>query len=298
MKTTLHVLVSLLCWGLESTRVRAADAVNDMGPDRERITVQCGNVTLLLRRQSQWTPGRIDFRGNPMTTERSAYGTVFSFPGVGFIGTAHLENEPEKLTALRFILDEKELDTPGATLSGARFRFERESQVRNFRMNCVVELSGNRLYETTTVSTAEAAPLKLVYHFMHAWTPSVSGFIAGLDESPTESVSGALTDDKAVVRKFYINARVDWIAVYEPRSGQFAVSRLLAAPREAGNIAKIWNVPKTYRKFYLTCFNNQTVPAGFHGAWRMVTGFGIATPDTWETAAKALARELQEQPPD
>lgn len=270
----------------------------NLGPKPERITITCGEVTLLLRQQSQWTPGRIDFRGKPMTTERSAYGTVFSFPGVGFIGTAHLENEPENLTALKLVLDGKALKEPGESLSGESFRFERESKARSFGMKCVVELKDNRLWETTTVTASEAAPLNLVYHFMHAWTPSVSAFLAGRDASSEATASGPLTDDKAVARKFYINTNVDWMAVYEPESGQFAVSRLLEAPAEAGNISKIWNVPGTYRKFYLTCFQNQTVSAGFKGTWRMVTGFGSAASDSWEAAAKVLAAEMKREAAD
>ncbi len=294
MKRALAVLLLPVLWIGAGFPAPAQAAVPNMGPDRERISVACGDVSLLLRRRSQWTPGRLDFRGKPMTTERSAYGTVFSFPGVGFIGTAHLENEPEKLTALKFVLDGNALDSPGESLTGKEFRFERESRVRSFRMKCVVELKGNRLFETTTVTADETAPLNLVYHFMHAWTPSVSAFLAGGDESGGKAQSGALTDHKTVARKFYINARVDWVAVYEPGSGQFAVSRLLEAPKEAGNISKIWNVPGTYRKFYLTCFQNQTVPAGFSGTWRMVTGFGGASADSWEAAAKAMAAELRE----
>ncbi|WP_146848714.1 hypothetical protein [Brevifollis gellanilyticus] len=64
----------------------------NMGPELPRITVNCGEVGMLLRQASQWTPGRLDFRGKAMTTESSAYGTVFSFPDIGFIGTGHLEN--------------------------------------------------------------------------------------------------------------------------------------------------------------------------------------------------------------
>lgn len=267
--------------------------VPNLGPPLERITVQCGDLTLLLRQQSQWTPGRIDFKGTPMTTERSAYGTVFSFPGVGFIGTAHLENEPEELTALSFILDGKPITAPKKNLAGMRFRFERKSRIRSFSLNCEIELKDNRLHETTTIETKEAAPLKLVYHFMHAWTPTVSAFLAGSDAAPDKDLSNALTNDAEVARKFYINQRVDWMAVYEPRSGQFAVSRLLEAPALGGHISKIWNVPKSYRKFYLTSFQNQTVPAGFRGAWRMVTAFGKSDAANWETAARKLANELR-----
>lgn len=257
----------------------------NLGPDLPTITVSCGDVTLLLRQASQWTPGRVDFRGSAMTTERSAYGTVFSFPDVGFIGTAHLENEPEKLLSLVFYLDDKQVEKPTAELKGRTFRFERKSRIRSFDLTNIIEIKDNRLIETTTVHTDEAVPLKLVYHFMHAWTPSVSAFLTADDAGP-------LRDDPEVAKKFYINKRVDWMAVYEPKSGQFGVSRLLQAPELGEHISTIWNVPGTYRKFYLKCFNNATVPAGFTGTWRMVTAFGTSTPDSWEPAARELATTL------
>lgn len=264
----------------------------NLGPDLPRITVSCGDVTLLMRQATQWTPGRIDFRGAAMTTESSAYGTVFSFPDVGFIGTAHLENEPEKLQSLAFFIDDKQVETPAAELKGGTFRFERKSRIRTFDLTNVIEIKGNQLHETTTVHTDEAVPLKLVYHFMHAWTPSVNAFLAGQDAAPDKAISGALRDDADVVRKFYINERVDWMAVYEPKSGQFGVSRLMQAPEQGGHIATIWNVPPTYRKFYLKCFEGKTVPAGFTGTWRMVTAFGSSKQDTWEADARALAAKL------
>ncbi len=265
----------------------------NLGPDLPRITVSCGDVTLLLRQATQWTPGRIDFRGKAMTTESSAYGTVFSFPDVGFIGTAHLENEPEKLQSLNFFLNEKRVEAPAAELKGGSFRLERKSRIRTFDLTNITEIKDHRLYETTTFQTAEAVPLKVLYHFMHAWRPTVSAFLAGSDAAPEKNLSGALLDDKEVARKFYINERVDWMAVYEPQSGQFAVSRLLQAPEQGDSIATIWNIPGTYRKFYLKCFNSATVPAGFTGTWRMVTAFGTSPQDKWESAARALASQLQ-----
>ncbi len=266
----------------------------NLGPDLPGITVHCGEVTLLLRQASQWTPGRIDFRGTPMTTERSAYGTVFSFPDVGFIGTGHLENEPEDLKSLAFTLDGETIKEPGETLSGGHFRFVRESRIRNFGLRCEIEVRENRLYETSTVTTAEDAPLKLVYHFMHAWTPTVSAYLAGRDDAPGEHLAGPLADGEEVDRKFYLQQRVDWMAVYEPGSGQFAVSRLLEAPEKGGHLSMIWNVPGTYRKYYLRCFDNQVVPAGFEGTWRMVTAFGSSDPANWEAAARDLAETLRE----
>lgn len=285
-------LLLLLFLVIPPEATRAAEPyVPPVGPEPGRITVTCGKVTLLLRAASQWTPGRIDYRGKPMTTERSAYGTVFSFPGVGFIGTGHFENEPEDLKSVAFHLDGKRLESPGPELQGTRFRFERESRIRAFRLHNTIELKDSRLHETTTVATDEAVPLKLVYHFMHAWVPTASAFLAGRDAEPDKPISGDLLDSE---KGFHIESPVDWVALYDPASGQFAVSRLLESPESAEAFSRIWNVPGTYRKYYLQNFSNDTVPAGFEGTWRMVTGFGAADRDGWEKAATALASQLRE----
>jgi hypothetical protein len=264
----------------------------NLGPDLPSITVRCGELTLMLRQSSQWTPGRIDFRGKAMTTEKSAYGTVFSFPEIGFIGTNHFENEPEPLTSLAFFLDGRQLTEPAAELSGEQFRFVRESRIRDFVLKCEIEIKDGRIFETTTVSTAKAVPLKLVYHFMHAWTPTVDAYLAGSDDTPEEVIAGPFLDTPEEARKFHVRQKVDWVAVREPASGQFAVSRLLEAPENAQNVSMIWNVPGTYRKYYLKCFDNDTVPAGFSGTWKMVTAFGEVGTEEWEVKARSLAADL------
>lgn len=296
MSIRLSLLPACLAFSLSAPAFAAEPFVPNLGPDQERITVRCGEVTLLFRQASQWTPGRIDFRDSPMTTERSAYGTVFSFPEVGFIGTGHLENEPEPLESVTFLVDGEKVETPGSELDANQvFRFERESRVRDFHLSGVIELKDDRLYETAIVTNVNAVPLKLVYHFMHAWRPTVTAYLAGKDDAPDQTFQGALRDDEEVARKFYLNDSVDWIAVYEPESQQFAVSRILETPEEGTHVSMIWNVPGTYRKYYLKCFNNDTVPAHFHGTWRMVTGFGSSEPESWEANARALAAELAEE---
>lgn len=265
----------------------------NLGPDLPRIMVRCGELGLLLRQASQWTPGRIDYREVAMTTESSAYGTVLSFPDIGFIGTGHLENEPEELLSLAFFLDGQRVEAPTTEMNGRTFRLERKSRVRRcFDLTCIIELKDGRLHETTTVHADAAVPMKLMYHFMHAWKPGVSAYAAGVDAEPDKVITGPLRDDAETAKKFYITQPVDWMAVYEPESRQFAVSRLLEAPSSAGNVAMIWNVPGTYRKYYLKCFDKSTVPAGFTGTWRMVTTFGASEASAWENEARMTAKSL------
>ncbi len=291
MKASHYIIVAIAF--ATAPMIRAQGFKPNLGPDLESVTVRCGEVTLMLRQQSQWTPGRIDFRSTPMTTEKSAYGTVLMFPEIGFIGTGHLENEPENLQRLVFMLDGEEVAVPEEELSGESFRLIRESRIRDFRLKCEFEINDNRLIETTTLATDEAVPLKLLYHFMHAWKPAMSDLIAGVDVAPDTIITQQLLDDEEVARKMYLNQRVDWMAIYDQDSNQFAVSRLLQAPEIGDHEAKVWNVPGTYRKFYLMCFNNETVPAGFDGTWRMVTAFGAADAESWQAQARKLAAELQ-----
>lgn len=247
----------------------------------------------LLRLTTQWTPGRIDFRGTPMTTERSAYGTVFSFPEIGFIGTGHFENEPEDLQAVRFILNDKAVANPTEAMQGESFRFERESRIRQFALKNTIEIKLGRIYETSSIATDEAVALKLVYHFMHAWVPTMSEFVAGIDGvSPESPIAGKLPDDEEFRGIFYIRKHVDWLAVYEPHSQQFAMSRLLASPEGVKETSVLWNIPGTYRKYYLIAFQNQIVPAGFNGTWQMVSAFGKAAPEEWAHQAELLAKTI------
>lgn len=270
----------------------AADFKPNLGPDHETITVTCGDVRILLRQASQWTPGRFDYKGHAMTTERSAYGTVFSFPDVGFIGTGHLENEPEKLQSLLFFADGKEIKNPEATIKCGQFRLERDSRIRGFHLHNTIEIRDNRIYETARVQTDTDIPLKLVYHFMHAWAPTCSQYLAGVDGAPGEEVSGNLKDTEEVTRKFYVQKPVDWFAIYEPESEQYAVSRLLSFPEVAKPFSRLWNVPGTYRKYYLQSFSDASVPAGFDGTWKMVTTFGSSPLEDWKSEAKSVSQSL------
>lgn len=268
----------------------------NLGPDLPRITVHVGDISLLLRQESQWTPGRIDYRKIPMTTEKSAYGTVFNFPEIGFIGSGHLENEPEELRELSFFVDGEKIEAPGETIqAGQSFKFHRISKIRDFDLESIIEVHDNKLYETSTIRAHKDTPLKLVYHFMHAWKPEISEFYT---HSKGQKISGELNDLEENHRQFFINSPAPWTAVFDPTSNQFAVSKIVASPAldAAAHSSKIWNVPDKYRKFYLTSFSNETVPAGFTGTWKLVTTFGRSVPENWKKNAEIKIRQLFDDP--
>lgn len=291
----MRTIPALLFTLTASALLGAEPHVPPVGPEVEKITVISGDVGLLLRRGTQWTPGRLDYLGKPMTTERSAYGTVFKFPGVGFIGTGHFENEPEDLQSVRFFVEDEEVVTPTETLAAKTFRFERDSIIRGISLQNTIELKDNRIYETATVSSTDEVPLDLVYHFMHAWVPEMTHFAAGQSGQSARD-EGVFETTPETVGKFYVNAHVDWVAVFHAPSGRFAVSRLITSPEAAQETTQLWNRPPTYRKYYSRSFFNRSLPAGFRGTWKMVTGFGESPLDSWQAATERLASELETDP--
>jgi hypothetical protein len=248
-----------------------------------------GNVEVRFDRRKAWSLNRIDFKGVRLGIDASGahYGTVFNFPGVGFIGSGHTENETEAVARVQFLADGQAVSVEkDAEFVAAEFRMVRASRVRDFALENMIEVKDDRVREQVTVRTDKDVPLSLVYHFMHPWTVTATEFLAGGAGKP--EVGGVFADTKG----FHVKQDLDWVAEYDAPSGKGLVSRLLRKPETGGATMLLWDVPNTYRKFYLRCFTGQTVPAGFAGTYEMITGFFEADPATWKDAARQLAAAL------
>lgn len=286
----MKILISL---ALVATALLPANAGDDPAWP-QHLSVKCAELTVNFEGpKRRWTIENIRFRDVLVAPDNGASGTVFNFPDIGFIGTAHHENETEPVDDLQFFLNGEKLEKIPASLSGDSFRLQRRSHVKNFALEGEVELRDNRLWETATVrlpTDADPVPLKLVYHFMHPWHVDSTHYMAGRKGEVVQS--GELERSEQADRKFYVNEEVDWIAIYRAETKTYLVSYLLEKPDVSTSIAAIWNVNSAYRKFYLRCFTNDTVPSGFEGTWRMVTGFGVAGPGEWESMATETAKKL------
>jgi hypothetical protein len=255
------------------------------------VLAACGDVAIRIDGPKLWTISRIDFRGVPLSTENSAYGTVLSFPGAGIIGSGHLDKGKEDVTRLEFLVDGKPVESPPERVNCRSFELKRRSRIREFALQGSVAVRQDRLYEQVTISSGAPVALDFLYNFMHAWLPTVSDFVA--ENEGSGIVRGHLPDEEQFQREFFVKQQLKWIAIYLQSLHKGAVSVLLERPAAGGAEALIWNVPPYYRKFYLKSFTGQTPPANFRGTYRMVTGFFDAQPDDWEAAARTLAEALR-----
>ena len=253
------------------------------------VSAKVGNVEVRFDRRKAWNLNRIDFKGVRLGIDLPGahYGTVFKFPGVGFIGSGHTENETEAVEQVQFVADGQQVPVEkDAEFTAGAFKMMRVSRVRDFAVENTVEVKDDRVREQVTVRTDKEVPLDLVYHFMHPWTVTATEYLAGGEGKP--EVGGVFADTK----DFHVKQDLDWVAEYDAPSGKGLVSRLLRKPEIGGATILLWDVPKTYRKFYLRCFTAKTVPAGFAGTYEMVTGFFEAEPATWKDVARTLAVDL------
>lgn len=257
------------------------------------LLVECGELAVRWDGEKLWTPSRIDFQGERLGIEESAYGTVFNLAGVGFIGTAHREIETEQIHDVQFLLDGTAIHGDKPQVRGDKFVCVRKSQVRDLSLLSTIELGGNRLTETARVQAKQDVRFEKVYHFMHAWRPEVTHFLYGRGAEVLRDE--AFSDRKEDDRQFYFEASPDWVAVFDAQTGHCAVSRLQEKPKTGGVAMQLWNVQGVYRKFYLVAFLDETMPAGFDGTYRMTTEFFRTTPDRLRDDVLHVAAELDPQ---
>lgn len=302
------LMMEYSAYGIDVNNVKAT------GP--AALKVVCGDILIRIDGPAKWTLNRLEYKKTPLWIENSACGTIFTFPGIGHIGTGHLvdcEDGAEDVLKLQLWLDGKEMSWPKdksflssklqlclngkplpasvETLTGENFKQHKISRILDIDVNCIIQLSENRLYEETTISTKKEIPLVQAYNLTHAWTATATAFLSGKDDG--EEISGELKDSNDAVNVQYINKDVDWVSIYDGPSGKGVVSRLLESPSTGGAISFIRNCPTYYRKYALISFTKETMPAGFKGTYKMVTGFFEASSENWQAEARKIAEELK-----
>lgn len=257
------------------------------------LAVTCGDISMRIDGTKLWTPSGLDYRGTRLAIEESAYGSVFNIEGVGFIGSAHRENETEQITDVQFFLDGEPVDGLPTHLEGRSFRCERRSRIRDLELHSTVEIIDGQFRETARVRAHRDVRLAKVYHFMHAWISQATHYAYGRGDEIVAAgeFSNAVEDD----RRFYAQQNVDWVAVYDAQSQKGAVSYLHERPEAGGSLMQLWNCIGVYRKFYLATHVDQTMPAGFDGTYRMTTAFFDTSADKFEKNAKRVAGDLSRQ---
>jgi hypothetical protein len=264
------------------------------------LAIRVGDITTRIDGPKLWTLSGIEYQGDVMAVQDSAYGTVVTIEGVGHLGTAHFlevpgkpgEVEKELVTDVRFFVDGKpvETTTPNPSVTGKSFQMRRKSKIRDFSLESQVDIRDGVLIESSHIRTDKPVQLKMTYPLMYAWTPSATEYLFGSDDG---SVKGGTFVPTGAKPTEGLEKSAQWMAVYDPASGKVAVARVLAHPPDADAWLQYTDAPGVYRKLRLMSFVGKTVPAGFDGTYRMACTFFSAKPDEWKAKAQERAAELK-----
>ena len=252
----------------------------------KQIVARVDDLEIRFESRSFWSLYRIDYRGTRLGLDRwgSHYGSVANFPGVGFIGTGHTENEDEQIIELKLFVDGKPVEEPEASVTCEEIQLVKESRIRDFVLNTDIRIHDNRIVEEVRLKAEKATPVNLFYHFMHPWTNTATEYAA---ETLDGTRIGGVFDGDGQQK---INQATRWSAIYDGPSGKGAVTYVLDAPKDDDWRTRYWDVPDRYRKHYLATFIGRTIPVGREFRYRVVTVPFEAEADGWKDEAVRVAK--------
>lgn len=298
MRSRIIVIICCACLILFANKISQAGPPTQSAADFRRLeslTALVGDVSFRIDGPKLWTLSGIEFQKTVLAVQDSAYGSVINIKGVGYLGSAHFldfpnkpgEVEKEQVTQVQWFLDDQPLTeiTPQMSVTGKSFRMERKSKIRAVAVDSSVIVRDGILIESARMRTTEPVDLKVTYPLMYAWTPSATAYLFG-DDKGVQKRGVFLRDDAKPGEGLEKSSR--WMAVYDAPSGKGAVCYVVKQPSTAEARLQFTDAPKIYRKLRLMSFVETTMPAGFDGTFQTAIGFFNAREEDWE--AKALER--------
>ncbi len=263
-----------------------SETVNGWPPS---IVVNCGEIQTRLESRSFWTLYRLDYQGVRLGKDQfgSHWGSVANFPGTGFIGSGHTENEDEVVRDVQLFADGKKLDPPPPELTASELVLTKRSQLRSIELNSKITVTSDWIDEEVTVQTSQPVELNVFYHFMHPWLPVMSDYLAVLPDG--KQVSGKFVDDSGM----RISSPVAWSAVYSDELQKGALTVVLAVPTNQPWDTRYWDKPEVYRKHYFATFEKALMPANQAFYYKVRSAPFSATPETWQATATRLADKMR-----
>lgn len=257
----------------------------------KEILADVGDLQIRFESRSFWTLYRIDYQGKRLCKDYfgSHYGTVVSFPGVGFIGTGHTENANEEVLALALEVDDKPVEKPDGSYKCERICLKKQSKIRDLRFKHTITIADNRIVEDVVMTADQPTKVDRIYHFMHPWVETCTEFLAELPDGT--KVEGTFVGDG----KMKVDKPTKCSAIFDPTTSMGGVTCVLAVPEGRDWRTWYWDRPPSYRKHYMNTFQNDTVPAGEEFHYRIITAPFAAKQEEWKKEAEKVANRCQEE---
>jgi hypothetical protein len=264
------------------------DSSYSIGADwPQSIMANIGNLQTRFEKRSFWTPYRLAWKGTLICKDAfgSHYGTVTNYPGIGFIGTGHRENEDEKLLSLKLLVDGKLVVKPVKQYTCKKsIELIKKSQIKDLILDHITIAEKDRLIEKITIKALKPNKVNYIYVAMHPWLHVMTDYAAFKDGKV--AMSGKFDNDG----KMKIDKPFRKTAVYSDKLKKGAVTIIKKIPADNKWQVKYWDKQNVYRKFYFQTFKKTVIKPGKDYHFELITIPFDSTPEKWlQTAAKIVA---------
>ena len=243
--------------------------------------VQCGDIRIELEPRYYWNINGIWYRNICAgQKEQGFYGTVIRYADKGWVGTGHMENGiGEKITSLNFFRDGIPFCPDGKTVLCRRFKMTKRAVLHLAELEYELEVEDGIIRETAGIRMLKQSGVKLLYHFMHNWDNTFTSYRT-LSREGKSALGIMPMAKKGELLHFPHPAAA---AFYAPSLGIGVLSQVQSCS-SLPDEWRFWNRGRQDRKMYYTALKDeQTVPEGFTGTWRMTTVFFRADEAAWNT---------------
>ncbi len=260
-------------------------------PEKGFLTLKTENYTVPIDAASGWTIDKMFYRDQQFGLSNGHYGTVLKPKRGNWWGTGHTEGGREVVHKLRLIVDDKQvaITKTGETVTGKKIQLIKESTIWKFKVRAEVILTGDHVFEQTTLEALEDCETSLIYYFMHCFPPTTTQWIAQLPDGSLEK--GLLTHSK----KMAVRKNTTWVAQYDEKKQLGLICytpKVIAGKRSASHI---WDLDR-YHKYYLRHNSGQSFKQGEKLDFTVIVKAVPHETGDWKTTRKAATGLMKQFP--
>lgn len=252
------------------------------------IEATVGNLVVTFAASKTWTIHSLTYAGKALGLhgDLTYYGSVFSVPGVGFVGSGHSENgDAEQVIDLSLTVDGAAVSSPAAALSAASLVLVKKSRIREVMLLTTTTIDATGIAQDVVAWVARGNTQTLVYHFMLPFSPTSGEYLAKA-LAGTE-VEGTLTGGGADA----VSQTTQWTSVWSESLGVGGVVKNVTQPAGVTWKSKLWDVAN-YRKYYFQTLDSVAMTAGTSYIYRFKFAPFAATQATWKDTARSTATAM------
>lgn len=240
-------------------------------------TLSVGDYKIKMTEPGKHSIRSIDYKGYLLCPASGWNGSVLT-PATGgtYIGAGHSEGGTELIKELSVKVDGKdEQPAANAVFTGENIVIEKVSQLDKLLVRVRLTFTKDGIVEQKKFVATDTQNVFNFYIFQYCWDKMFSHWFA--ITSNGQELSGEFTHEKV---EWHLNSDIKWLAEYNAITQKGVFCFFPKVIPGQSRKSTIWEVPKSYNKYYLFLKLPKVLPSGYASEEfaMLIRGFEAASP--------------------